>query len=263
MTRPLFSIITAARNPDERIYRTIESIRVQRHFGVEHILIEWRARDDPVRTSDRLRTCFDTVICEPDTGIADAWNKGVQVATGELLAFCNCDDYYGADSFRMVEASYRGTSGNAILHGDMCWDFGGRMYRAKPFDFAPLMAQFLVFMPFFYPSTFIPMRVFREVGLFDTSYAIAMDYDLLLRAHLAGWSFEYIGAPLAYFSAGGISDRHRYLGQREIYQSLRRHGMNGALAVGGYAAMCLAHWLLGPVLRRWRALWARAIYVDQ
>jgi hypothetical protein len=90
--------------------------------------------------------------------------------------------------------------------------------------------------PVFHPATFVPKTVYDRIGGFGTSFKIAMDYDLILRAHLARVPFVRVPQPLAGFRCGGLSDRKPLDGFCEVRRSQLANGLNRPLVETLHAA---------------------------
>ncbi|MCA9165838.1 MAG: glycosyltransferase, partial [Planctomycetales bacterium] len=170
-----------------------------------------------------------------DGGIADAFNKGVQRATGELVAILNSDDWYADGAInRMVAAHQTRLATNqspAILHGDSVWHWPESIpNRPAPRRIRPRLwggrdqvgRAFWFDMPVNHPTCFVPSSIYQRVGLFDTDYRVAMDFDWMLRAFLAGARFAYVPEVITHFQTGGVSGQHTRLAIREVCRAQQR-----------------------------------------
>lgn len=224
--RPTISIVTPALNAAATIERCLDSVRAQGSSVFEHIVIDGGSRDGTVnilalRADDGPPSLHFT--SEPDDGIADAFNKGIRRARGEWIGLLNADDWYEPGVIERLTAHM---DREHILHGRMrlhdpatgaSRETNRRGYRLER-DFRPLEK-----MPAQHPTCFVPRSVYEQVGLFDTSFRVAMDYDLLLRAHLAGVAFEYQDEVVVNFALRGVSGQDPYRGLREVLASQILH----------------------------------------
>ena len=252
---PSVSVITACFNAVDTIERTLDSVQGQQPSVLEHIIVDGGSTDGTLervlarREADpRIR-----VIRGPDRGIADAWNKGLAAAEGDWIGIINADDWYAEDTLKTLQP-YLGEE--AVLHGRMRVHdpVSGRskIFGPAPGEGEPAFRPKSV-MPTEHATTFVSAAVYRRVGGFNTAPGLAMDYDLLLRAHLDGVSFCYIPAVLANFTRGGPSAQDPLRGQCEVLASkiLNLNEVRRPIAV--YARIRWRFWrrqLLGLKRRR-------------
>lgn len=215
------SVITACFNAVDTIDRTIESVRRQDPAVAEHIVVDGGSTDGTLERVEAHQAADPriTLLRGPDRGIADAWNKGLAKATGDWIGIINADDWYADDTLAQLQP-YLGAE--AILHGRMCVHdpASGRskLFGPGPGEGAPAFRPDVI-MPTEHATTFVPASVYRRIGGFNTAFRLAMDYDLLLRAHLDGVAFRYIPQVLANFTRGGLSAQDPLRGQREVLAS--------------------------------------------
>lgn len=227
-SHPSISIVTPTLDVADTLERCLESVwAAQKDAGViEHIVQDGGSTDGTreileawqARTDGFLKPAF-----EVDTGIADAFNRGIRRARGGWIGILNADDWYDPAAFRHLASYLQRTF--TILHGQLrqhAADGGSRVVGKRNYDpkrhFRPLTQ-----MPAQHPTCFVSRDVYDRVGLFDTDYRIAMDYDFLLRAHLAGVEFVYVPEVITNFSRGGRSAEDPVLAVQEMRQSRMRH----------------------------------------
>ncbi|MBI1335667.1 MAG: glycosyltransferase [Phycisphaera sp.] len=236
MTQPLVTIITPTFNAAATLGRTLESIRLQRYTPLELIVVDGGSTDgtlDIVKAQNDLVTRWTS---EPDDGIADAFNKGIAAARGELVAILNADDWYEpgalekiAQAYNMLDATRRG---NTILHGDMRMHTGGgRSWLNRPRHWGGRdgLGHSIYFdMPVNHPTCFVPRKVYERVGVFDTSFRVAMDVDFVIRAYRAGVTFHYLkgAGVITHFQVGGASGRRTRLALSEVWRAQRKNRLN-------------------------------------
>jgi glycosyltransferase involved in cell wall biosynthesis len=201
------SIITITRNSERYLGETIDSVISQDYPDFECILVDGGSTDatlDIIRgygaKDRRIRW-----ISEPDEGISDAMNKGIRLATGDVVAHIHSDDYYaGSDVFSCVAASFEENPGAIWLTGgEYVVDERGvqlREIRVRRYGYRKLVrCNFIL-----HPATFVRMEGFRAAGLFDLRRSYAMDYDLWLRLGALG-APVIVDRPLACFRLHGGS----------------------------------------------------------
>ncbi|NQV43892.1 MAG: glycosyltransferase [Rhodospirillales bacterium] len=219
---PCISVVTPVLNGEKTIERNLESVWKLRRWVCEHIVQDGGSTDGTQDILERWRNKTDGFVkpaFEKDSGIADGFNKGIRRAKGQWIAIQNADDWYDQDAFLHAEPYMDGSL--TILHGMLrqhrldgtVRDVGKRPYDPKR-HFRPITT-----MPAQHPTCIIRRDVYNRVGLYNTRYNIAMDYDFLLRAHLAGVSFQYIPFIISNFSTGGLSSRNPLSGWHEMLDS--------------------------------------------
>lgn len=196
---PLVSIITIVYNGERYIADAIGSVEAQTYRNLEYIIVDGGSTDGTLSIIRRYGDIVTTVVSEADKGIADAFSKGVQLANGEIIGMINADDWYAPDAVRRVVDAIGGYD---VAYGDLqLWK------RDKPAlvvrgDHHRLRNE----MSVNHPTVFVRRECYQEFGLFNDRYAIAMDYDFLLRLAMAGRGFVHVPGVLANMRWGGVSD---------------------------------------------------------
>ena len=196
---PKVSIITVVRNGKDTIVRSMESVLSQDYPNIEYIVIDGASSDGTV---DLIRQHQDRLAfwsSEPDSGISDAFNKGICRATGEWVGILNADDWYEPDAVSKVMANAAGAD---VVHGVMrYWD------QMSPVEMVyPDQRKMLKEMCLGHPTCFVRRELYSKYGLFDESYKYAMDYEFLIRLFLNGERFVQLDDIIANMQCGGVSD---------------------------------------------------------
>lgn len=231
------SVITAVHNNRETISAALDSALGQSGVDIELVVIDGGSTDG---TLDVLRSYADrlhVLVSEPDRGIYDALNKGIQRASGEVVGFLHSDDLFAdADVLSRIAAAFA-DPGVGAVYGDLLYvrkdnpDQVVRYWRSGEFSGRRLGWGW---MPP-HPTLYVRRRVYELHGLFDTSFRIAADYDFILRAlgqNRVG--VRYIPEVLVKMRVGGASNRSlRNIVQKsnEDLRALRRNGMGGVGAL--------------------------------
>lgn len=198
---PLLSIVTASYNAAATIAETIGSIAAQKGEDIEYLVIDGGSTDGTRDIAARFPSVIDCLVSEPDAGIYDAWNKGVARARGEYVAFLGADDIYLPDA---LDRYRRFVGANPDL------DFVSSRIRYGPGPTARVVgrpfrwSEFRRYMTIAHPGALHRRAWLLKLGCFDTSFRIAGDYDLMLRAGptlRAG----YLDALTVEMGRGGVS----------------------------------------------------------
>ena len=206
---PKVSLVTVVRNGAAHIEKCISSVLNQTYPGIEYIIIDGGSTDGTLAITDKYRNRIATIISEPDNGIADAFNKGLKLANGEITGLLNADDWLEPDAIMNVVNEI---GNNDILYGNMRqWTPGGTQYILTGDH-----TQLLKGMTLNHPSVFIRKRVYETLGYYNTSYKLAMDYELLLRCFLKGATFKNSGKLLTNMKTEGASDRNWLAALKEV-----------------------------------------------
>jgi len=222
----MFSIITATFNSRDVLEKTIQSVLSQKEVDLEYLLVDGGSTDGTVDLIKETAGRDSRVrwISEPDRGISDAFNKGLAMATGEIIGILNADDTYENGALERVACHYTVQPSCDIFHGEMLrLDTSGRpLFRLKPDS--DLAAAVWLRMPIYHPTTFVKRSAYNLVGGFDVVLKAAMDYDLILRMHKAERAFCYIHELLARMPYGGVSEHRMLLRLKECWRIRVRHG---------------------------------------
>lgn len=212
---PVVSIITVVRNGATTIGDTLASVAAQTYSSIEHIVVDGASSDDTCRIV-RGAPHRPRLVSGADHGIYDAFNKGLGLARGHWITFLNADDRYAHPrAVETVMAHAARAPEVSVLHGDLeLIDAVGRPICEERFDpSAPW--SFDLQMPIAHPTVFVARDVYAAFGGFDATYAIAADYELLLRLHLGGVELRHVPEVLVSMRVGGLSQTQVRLGSWE------------------------------------------------
>ena len=98
----LISIITVVKNAEETIEKSIQSVIRQKYDNIEYIIVDGGSTDKSLEIIKKYKDKIDKVVVEPDNGIWDAMNKGIKIASGDIIGFLNADDYYNLEALDLV-----------------------------------------------------------------------------------------------------------------------------------------------------------------
>ena len=212
----MISVITIALNAAKAIGATLESVASQEDCDaqVEHIVVDGGSTDD---TLEIVRGYpYVRYISEPDHGIADAFNKGMQLAQGKYLLYLNADDVLHDTTV------LRDTL--AFVHANHFPDWVVGNYRVRELDgtihasrasFRPSCWSQIFRQRICHQTVFLQREVLMAVGGFDTNMVASMDYELWARLCLRGYRLTYYDRLVAIYTEGGFSARYRQIGDQE------------------------------------------------
>ena len=221
-----FSIITPCYNSEKTIARTLECICSQTYTDFEYIVIDGASKDRTLEIVESYRSRLGdklTVVSEPDNGIYDAMNKGIALATGDLIGIVNSDDFYEPDCLQTVAELYDPAGGlYQILYGGMrIVDEAGALCSEVFYHHAFLRKQMIN-----HPASFVSKALYDRFGTYDTGYKSAADLDFFLKMHrVPDIKFIPIVKVLTNFTSGGMSST--YTGTKETFQIHYKHGIIG------------------------------------
>lgn len=210
------SIITVCYNSVNTIEQTILSVLNQSYNDIEYIIIDGGSTDGTLDVIGKYSDRISKIVSEPDGGIYDAMNKGIQLATGELIAFLNSDDWYNDGVLERVVSKYQSTTGD-VLYGDMSViDKDDKEIYCLSSDNAKF-DEILYETIIFHPCSFVKTSIMKKHH-FVTKYKICADIDLFIDLYLRGYKFVYVdGAIIANFRLGGCSSTEIIGCKKEVY----------------------------------------------
>lgn len=177
---PLVSIITIVRNSEKYIERTIRSVIKQTYQNLEYIIIDGDSTDQTLNIIKKYSNKIDYWLSEPDRGIYDAMNKGIALASGEIIAVLNAGDYYLPNTVELVIALYQASDKKHTL---IAGTTQVTTRHGVTYNYVPILENIDKRMSVPQPSLFIPIETYKCFGLYSLNYRIISDYDFLLRIH--------------------------------------------------------------------------------
>ncbi len=228
------SIITSTWNSEATLRDTLESVLRQTYPDIEHIIVDGASKDgtmDIVRELEPLYKGRLRYVSEPDKGIYDAMNKGIRMATGEVVGLLNSDDFYTSDDAVETIAKRMEQGDVDAVYGDIHYVNASdlqkcvRYYSSKPFRRGWMR---LGFMPA-HPSFYCKKEVYMKYGLFNTSYKVAADFENLLRLIFVNRiKTAYIQKDFVTMRTGGASssglESHKKI-MRDHLRALKENGV--------------------------------------
>jgi len=202
----MVSIITVAYNSENCIERTIESVLAQTYSDIEYIIIDGASGDRTVELAEGYRGALEEkgityrIISEPDGGIYDAMNKGIRLATGEIIGLLNSDDTYEANAVETVVDTFAKENCDLMFANIRIHKQDGRSFIKKARLRKPETSR-----DWNHPTTFVKAELykaypFRNLGIHD-------DYGFFLQMKKQGRKIVTVDKVLANFRLGGASNK--------------------------------------------------------
>ena len=193
------SIITPVLNCRNTIETNLQSVESQRYDNIEHIVVDGGSTDGTQEILKKYKKI--SLISGKDKTIADAMNKGMKLATGDIIGILNADDYYLSDSINVIAENHKEYP-DCVLHGNMrVFSSSGEYYDS----IAPKNPLFLKGMVINHPTMFIPINILNKHGMYDEEFKINGDWELCIRYYLAGVKFKNINKIITHYNIGGVS----------------------------------------------------------
>jgi glycosyltransferase len=231
------SVITAVYNRVGTVGQALASVQAQNWPDVQHIVIDGGSTDGSLAVLQAQRDRLAVLVSERDGGIYDALNKGLALATGDVVGFMHSDDYYADDGVLADVACAFADPAVDAVYGDLDYVAqadGARIVRHWRAGVASPDRLRRGWMPP-HPTLYVRRRVIEQWGGFDTSLRIAADYESVLRYFVRGQvRAAYIPRVLVKMRLGGESNRSLariWRKTQEDYRALRANGVGGVTAL--------------------------------
>lgn len=228
------SLITVTFNSGGTIHDTIQSVLFQSFVNIEYIIIDGLSQDNTIEIIKKYEPLFQgrlKWISEKDNGLYDAMNKGIHMATGDIVGIINSDDFYHRNDVITKVAEVFNNTDTQAVYGDVRFvspkklDKTVRYYSSK--NFAPHLFRY-GFMPA-HPTFFTYRKYFEEFGYYKTDYKIAADYELLIRfLYVHQLKSKYLPFDFMKMRTGGASTasvKSNILLNKEIVRACRENGI--------------------------------------
>jgi glycosyltransferase involved in cell wall biosynthesis len=177
------SIVTVCYNSANTILSTLDSVSQQDYSNIEHVIIDGASKDGTLNIINSHLPANKVVVSEPDNGIYDAMNKGIKLASGEIIGTLNADDFYIENDVVSEVANIFEDSTIEACFADLVYvdqtdtDKVVRYWKSQLYTVG-LFKQ--GWMPA-HPTFFVRKSVYERLGYFDLNYKIAADFELLFR----------------------------------------------------------------------------------
>jgi len=257
MQSPKVSVITVVYNGARHLEECI-AVASQTYRNIEHIIVDGGSTDGTVEIIRRHESHIAKWVSEKDEGLYDAMNKGVALVSDPeaYVLFANADDHLSYND--VIENVMTLSNGEDLVYGKMNFTDG----EISGIAGREVTYRDLAYQTLCHPATFVKRKVFDRVGMFDKSYAIAADYDFIVRAFRSGITTRFVDVIVSTMRMGGVSDDRFMLSCAERKKVIHRQfplvpRLSGVAHVNFYDIPRNAVRRLlsrAGLLSRWRAL---------
>jgi len=224
------SIITVCYNSAATLEKTILSVSGQTYKNIEYIIVDGLSKDETVSIIQKQQDKISSWISETDKGLYDAMNKGIAMATGDIIGILNSDDTFNSNSvIEEIVAFHARNSidasvGNIVQHKE-----GGKIVRVYSSKYWTPEKLKIGFMPP-HPSIFFKRELFEKFGFYELGFTIGADYELITRFFIKNKiSWKYSGITTTSMLVGGLSssgmDSYKLI-TKEIQKALFMNGIH-------------------------------------
>ena len=233
MSAQTISLITVCYNAKDHISACIESVLLQNYQPLEYIVIDGGSTDGTMDIVNQYKERISIIVSERDHGIYDAMNKGITLATGDIIGTLNSDDTFHTNQVLTDIAVTFGESGADVVYGDLDfisstgkvtrkWRSG--LYKPGAFNFGWMPAH---------PTFYCRKKLFEEFGTYRLDLGSAADYELMLRfIHKHHAKVKYLNKVLVDMTIGGISNGNllnRFKAMYFDYKAMKKNKLRAPL----------------------------------
>lgn len=228
------TIITATYNSADTLKNTFDSVLEQTYTNYEYIVVDGLSKDGTLDIIKEYEGKFNgkmRYISEKDKGLYDAMNKGIAMATGDIVGILNSDDFYSSCDILEVIAKNIKEKGVDAVYGDIHFVNSNDLTKCVRYYSSKIFSRRLMrlgFMPA-HPSFYCKREVYQKYGSFNTKYRITADFDSLFRfIYINRISTLYIKRDFVTMRTGGVSTnglRSRWLIMKEHSRIMKSYGV--------------------------------------
>jgi glycosyltransferase involved in cell wall biosynthesis len=225
------SIITICYNREATIGKAIESVLKQDYLNIEYLVIDGNSNDGTKAIIQSYADKISTYISEPDKGMYDALNKGLQLATGDIIGLMHSDDeFYDLTVVSQIVAAFQNNPNTQGVYGDGIYvsnDVEERIIRDRIGGSFSLKKVQSGWLPL-HPTVYLKRTVMEKYGFYNLDFKIASDTEFLLR-YLYKYQIKmtYINSYFVKMRMGGLSTSYRRAFEVlvEDYNIYKFHGL--------------------------------------
>jgi len=246
------SIITVCYNSEKTIEDTLKSVQSQTYPNIEYIVIDGLSTDNTNNIVAKYKSVVQKHVSEKDNGLYDAMNKGIQLATGDVVGILNSDDIFASSSsVEELMAGFISTDIDAV-YSDLVYvseqDLNKitRLYSSKVFKKSLIKLGIMLPHPTFYAKR----EAYEKLGVYKTDYRVAADFELIARFLANGIITYRVPKITVKMREGGVSSSGlvwRVHQNFEIVRACRENGIKTSI----FLVMLKLPYKLATLLTRW------------
>ena len=202
------SIITTCYNREQTIQDTIESVLSQDYPNIEYIIIDGASTDNTLSIINKYKYKIKEIISEPDSGMYEAINKGIRLATGDIIGLIHSDDiFYSNNTLSHIIDRFNKSNADLIYGNGLFVKFDNpqkivRNWISGEYNQKKVQRGWLPL----HPTVYLKKETIKEIGLYNEKFKIAADTDFLIRCLLkTKLKIEYIDEYIVKMRMGGLS----------------------------------------------------------
>lgn len=206
------SLITVTFNSGKTLSTTLESVLNQSNPNIEYIIVDGASKDNTIDIIKRFEPEFNGKlkwVSEPDKGLYDAMNKGIRMATGEVIGILNSDDFFTSNEvLQRIADAFDGDETVDAVYGDVHFVDPDNLEKCVRYYSSKIFKRELMIMGLMpaHPSFYMKKICFEKFGLYKTDYKIAADFEFLLRVIYKGnIRLQYLPLDMVTMRTGGAS----------------------------------------------------------
>lgn len=231
------TILSVCFNSAATIRDTIDSVLNQDYPEIEYIIVDGGSTDGTMQIVSEYQNRITQIVNEPDQGIYDAMNKGINLATGDIIGILNSDDFYSSlDVISTIVSTFR-QSNSDIVFGDLIYiapSNTSRVLRAyNASSFRPWMLRFGWMPP--HPATFIKRSIYKKFGQYSMGYKTAADYEFFVRLLLINKiKYFHLKKIIVHMRMGGVTSsgwRSYWTTSCEMVRALNENGIFSSVII--------------------------------
>lgn len=228
------SVITATYNSASTLRDTVESVLSQTYKNIEYIIVDGLSKDNTVDIIKEYEPKFNgrmRYVSEKDKGLYDAMNKGIAMATGDVIGILNSDDFYTSNNVLETVAQTMNDKNIDAVYGDIHFVNDNDLNKCVRYYSSAIFRRSLMrigLMPA-HPSFYCKREVYTKYGPFDTTYKIGADFESLLRyIYIHRINTQYIKRDFVTMRTGGASNegfKSRWQIMKDHIKAMKSHGI--------------------------------------
>jgi glycosyltransferase involved in cell wall biosynthesis len=227
------SIITVSYNSDKTIETTFKSLSEQSYDDIEYIVIDGGSTDDTLNIVKKYSDIINIMVSEPDKGLYDAMNKGIKLATGDVIGLINSDDlFYDHNALEKVVEVFKKNKKLDSVYADLYYVSKHNINKIIRRWVTGNQRQFKYGWHPAHPTFYIKKNVYDKFGLFDLSFSLAADFEIMLRfLDKYKISTSYLKEPLVKMRLGGETNKsfkNIYYQNIECLRAFKKNDLNVA-----------------------------------